>query len=74
MRLCGGIYWPVVWVQVEGTAEVVTLLEAMEPLVDYYRRLGGEHPDWEDYRRAITADRSVLIRMTIERAGPDRQG
>jgi PPOX class probable F420-dependent enzyme len=62
------------WVQIEGTAEVVTLPEAMEPLVDYYRRLAGEHPDWQDYRRAMTADQRVLIRMTIERAGPDRQG
>ena len=62
------------WVQIEGTAEVVTLPEAMEPLVDYYRRLAGEHPDWDDYRRAVTADRRALIRITIERAGPDRQG
>jgi len=58
------------WVQIEGTAEVVTLPEAMEPLVDYYRRLAGEHPDWDDYRRAMTADRRALIRITIERAGP----
>ena len=62
------------WVQIEGTAEVVTLPEAMEPLVDYYRRLAGEHPDWDDYRRAMTADRRALIRITIARAGPDRQG
>ena len=62
------------WVQMEGTAEVVALPEAMEPLVDYYRRLAGEHPDWEDYRRAMIADRRALIRITIERAGPDRQG
>lgn len=62
------------WVQIEGMAEVVTLPEAMEPLVDYYRRLAGEHPDWDDYRRAITADRRALIRITIARAGPDRQG
>jgi len=62
------------WVQIEGMAEVVTLPEAMEPLVDYYRRLAGEHPDWDDYRRAMTADRRALIRITIERAGPDRQG
>ena len=62
------------WVQIEGTAEVVTLPEAMESLVDYYRRLAGEHPDWDDYRRAMTADRRALIRITIERAGPDRQG
>ena len=62
------------WVQMEGTAEIVTLPEAMEPLVDYYRRLAGEHPNWEDYRRAMTADRRALIRITIERAGPDHQG
>ena len=62
------------WVQIEGTAEVVTLPEAMEPLVDYYRRLAGEHPDWDDYRRAMTPDRHALIRITIERAGPHRQG
>jgi PPOX class probable F420-dependent enzyme len=62
------------WIQIEGTAEIVTLPAAMEPLVDYYRRLAGEHPDWDDYRRAMTADRRALIRITIERAGPDRQG
>jgi PPOX class probable F420-dependent enzyme len=62
------------WVQIEGTAEVVTLPEAMEALVDYYRCLAGEHPDWDDYRRAMTADRRALIRVTIERAGPDRHG
>jgi PPOX class probable F420-dependent enzyme len=62
------------WVQIEGTAAIVTLPNAMEPLVDYYRRLAGEHPDWDDYRRAMIADRRALIRITIERAGPDRQG
>jgi len=62
------------WVQIEGTAEILTGLEAVEPLVDYYSRLAGEHPDWEDYRRVMLADRRALIRITIERAGPDRQG
>jgi PPOX class probable F420-dependent enzyme len=62
------------WMQIEGTADVVTLPEAMEPLVDYYRRLAGEHPDWDDYRRAMVQDRRALIRITIERAGPDRKG
>ena len=62
------------WVRIEGTAEVVTFPEAVEPLVDYYRRLAGEHPDWDDYRRAVTADQRVLIQITLERAGPDRQG
>ena len=62
------------WVQMEGTISAVPLPDTMEPLVDYYRRLAGEHPDWDDYRRAMTADRRALIRITIERAGPDRQG
>ena len=62
------------WVQVEGTAEIVSLPDAMELLVDYYRDLSGEHPDWDDYRRAMVADQRCLIRITIERAGPDRQG
>ncbi|MCA1831353.1 MAG: PPOX class F420-dependent oxidoreductase [Actinomycetota bacterium] len=55
------------WARVEGTAEILSLPEAMEPLVDYYRRLAGEHPDWDDYRRAMVRDRRALIRMTIQR-------
>jgi PPOX class probable F420-dependent enzyme len=62
------------WVQVDGEAEVVHLPDAMEPLVDYYRRLSGEHPDWDDYRKAMERDRRVLVRVTITRAGPDVHG
>ena len=53
---------------------MVSLPEAMDGLVDYYRRAAGEHPDWDDYRAAMTRDRRVLIRITAERAGPSRQG
>jgi PPOX class probable F420-dependent enzyme len=59
------------WVQVEGEAEIVHLPEAMELLVDYYRRLAGEHPDWDDYRAAMERDRRVLLRISLTRAGPD---
>ncbi|HEY8218224.1 MAG TPA: PPOX class F420-dependent oxidoreductase [Acidimicrobiia bacterium] len=62
------------WVQVEGRAEIVHLPEALEPLVDYYRSVSGEHPDWDDYRAAMTRDRRVLVRVELDRAGPDRQG
>lgn len=62
------------WVQIDGTAEVVALPDAMEPLVDYYRSVSGEHPDWDEYRAAMTRDRRVILRTTIERAGPDRSG
>jgi PPOX class probable F420-dependent enzyme len=62
------------WLQIDGEAEVVHLPDAMEPLVDYYRRIAGEHPDWDDYRSAMRRDRRVLVRITITRAGPDRHG
>ena len=62
------------WVQVEGPVTVVSLPEAMDGLVAYYRQVSGEHPDWDDYRRAMQAERRVLLRLTVERAGPDRAG
>jgi PPOX class probable F420-dependent enzyme len=62
------------WVQVEGTAEIVHLPEAMEGLVDYYRRVAGEHPDWDDYRAAMERERRVLLRITVTRSGPNRSG
>ncbi|XVV03514.1 PPOX class F420-dependent oxidoreductase [Actinosynnema sp. CA-248983] len=62
------------WVQVEGKAEVVSLPGAMEPLVDLYRRISGEHPDWDDYRAAMVRDKRVVIRVDLDRAGPDRTG
>ncbi len=62
------------WVQVDGEAEVVHLPEAMEPLVDYYRAVAGEHPDWDEYRAAMQRERRVLIRVTLTRAGPDVHG
>ncbi|MBM3222772.1 MAG: PPOX class F420-dependent oxidoreductase [Candidatus Tectomicrobia bacterium] len=62
------------WIQVDGTAEVLELPEAMEPLVEYYRRIEGEHPDWDDYRRAMLRDERVLLRITLAHAGPERQG
>ena len=62
------------WVQLEGTAEIQSLPDAMEPLVDYYRRLSGEHPDWDDYRAAMERDQRCLIRVTVTKAGPNQQG
>jgi len=62
------------WVQVDGTATVVHLPEALDGLVDYYRRVAGEHPDWDDYRNAIKRERRVLVRIELERAGPTRSG
>ena len=62
------------WIQAEGTAEIVHLPEAMDLLVDYYRRVSGEHPDWDDYRSAMVRDLRVIVAITLTRAGPDRSG
>jgi PPOX class probable F420-dependent enzyme len=62
------------WVQAEGTAEVVHLPEAMDLLVEYYRRVSGEHPDWDDYRAAMSRDLRVIVAITLTRAGPTRSG
>ncbi|WP_214416456.1 PPOX class F420-dependent oxidoreductase [Sphaerisporangium fuscum] len=59
------------WIQIDGTAEIVPLPEAMEPLVEYYRSISGEHPDWDDYRAAMERDRRVIVRIDLKRAGPD---
>jgi PPOX class probable F420-dependent enzyme len=62
------------WVQVEGDVEVISLPDAMDLLVEYYRRASGEHPDWDDYRAAMVKERRVIARITITRAGPDVSG
>jgi PPOX class probable F420-dependent enzyme len=67
-----GFYGP--WVQVEGSAEVVSLPDAMDGLVEYYRQVSGEHPDWDDYRAAMQRERRVLLRITPDRAGPNIAG
>jgi PPOX class probable F420-dependent enzyme len=62
------------WAQVEGRAEVVEQPEALELLVDYYRRAAGEHDDWDAYRESMRAERRVLVRFAIERSGPTVAG
>jgi PPOX class probable F420-dependent enzyme len=62
------------WLQVDGSAEIVELPEAMDGLVAYYRAAAGEHPDWDEYKAAMVREQRVLVRITIERAGPDRSG
>jgi PPOX class probable F420-dependent enzyme len=62
------------WIQVEGRADIVSLPAALDGLVDYYRRVAGEHENWDDYRAAMQRERRVLLRVTLDRAGPDRAG
>ena len=62
------------WAQIDGTAEIVSLPEAMDLLVELYRKVAGEHPDWDEYRQAMVSEQRCIIRITIERAGPNRRG
>jgi PPOX class probable F420-dependent enzyme len=62
------------WVQVDGTAEVLDVPEAIEPLVDYYRSISGEHPDWPGYREAMARQGKSLLRVTPVRWGPVATG
>lgn len=62
------------WVQVDGTAEVLDMPEAEDALVEYFRCISGEHPDWEEYRAAMRAQGKSLIRITVERWGPVATG
>ncbi|GAA4901686.1 PPOX class F420-dependent oxidoreductase [Streptomonospora salina] len=62
------------WVQVYGTAEVLAGEDAVEPLVEYFRAISGEHPDWDEYRGAMRTQGKALLRITPERWGPVATG
>lgn len=63
--------WFGAWSHVDGTAVVRPLPDSLELLVEYYRRIAGEHEDWDDYRAAMIREQRVLLEIAIERvAGP----
>jgi PPOX class probable F420-dependent enzyme len=67
-----GFYGP--WAQIDGDAEILSMPEALDGLIEYYRGISGEHPDWDDYRRAMQEERRVLIRVSFDKVGPTRFG
>ena len=62
------------WVQVDGPAELLELPDALEPLVDYFRCISGEHPNWDEYRQAMVDQGKCLIRITPEHWSPVATG
>lgn len=66
--------WDGPYVQVDGTAEVLDMPAALDGLVDYFRCISGEHPDWAEYRAAMVRQDKSLIRITIDRWGPIATG
>lgn len=70
--LSDGFFGP--WAQIGGTAQIIRLPEALDTLVEYYRQISGEHPDWDDYRAAMVREQRCVIRLTPATAGPERSG
>ncbi|HEY3505927.1 MAG TPA: PPOX class F420-dependent oxidoreductase [Actinocatenispora sp.] len=62
------------YVQLDGTAEVLDLPDAIEDMVEYYRCIAGEHPDWDEYRAAMLRQGKCLIRVTVDDWGPVASG
>ena len=62
------------WVQVDGTCEVLDAPESVEPLVEYFRSISGEHPDWDEYRQAMLDQGKSILRITPTRWGPVATG
>jgi PPOX class probable F420-dependent enzyme len=62
------------WVQLAGAASVVDLPEALDGLVEYFRSISGEHPDWDEYRQAMVTQGKVLLKIEIQRWGPISKG
>ncbi|MFC8237959.1 PPOX class F420-dependent oxidoreductase [Streptomyces sp. NPDC057284] len=66
--------WDGAWVQIDGSAEVIDAPDSVEPLVEYFRNISGEHPDWDEYRAAMVKQGKSIIRITPERWGPIATG
>ncbi|MDA3630505.1 PPOX class F420-dependent oxidoreductase [Saccharopolyspora sp. WRP15-2] len=66
--------WNGAWVQIDGTAEVIDAPDSVKPLVEYFRNISGEHPDWDEYREAMRKQGKSLIRVTPERWSPIATG
>lgn len=66
--------WNGPWVQIDGTCEVLDMPAALQPLVDYFRSISGEHPDWNEYRQAMMDQGKSLLRITPTQWSPIATG
>lgn len=66
--------WDGPWVQVDGEAEVLHVPQAEDGLVDYFRVISGEHPDFDEYRAAMRVQDKSLLRITPTRWSPVATG
>ncbi len=66
--------WNGEWVQIDGSAEIIDAVEDVEPFVEYFRNISGEHSDWDEYRQAMRDQGKSLLRITPTRWGPVATG
>ena len=66
--------WDGPYVHLDGTAEVLDMPEALDGLVEYFRCIAGEHPDWDEYRAAMVRQDKSLLRVSIDHWGPIATG
>ena len=62
------------WIHIAATVEIVSMPDALEPLIAYYREVVGEHADWDDYAEAMRREQRVLLRLTPTAIGPTVRG
>lgn len=62
------------YVQIQGTAQIIPLPQAMDLLIDWHRQLKGEHPNWDEYRETMREEQRVIVRINIEKVGPNKRG
>lgn len=70
MLIFGEQYSGSKFVQIHGTAELIELPQAMDTLIYWYKQVRGEHKNWDDYKKQMQDENRVIIRVTIEKVGP----
>jgi PPOX class probable F420-dependent enzyme len=62
------------WIQVSADVEILSMPEALDSLVAYYRVVAGEHSNWDEYKAAMESEQRVLLRLIPTAVGPNVSG
>ena len=70
MLIFGEQYSGSKFVQIHGTAELIELPAAMDTLIYWYKQVRGEHKNWDEYKQQMADEKRVILRVKIEKVGP----
>jgi PPOX class probable F420-dependent enzyme len=70
MLIFGEQYSGSKFVQIHGAAEIIEQPAAMAMLIFWYKQVRGEHKNWEEYKKRMADEKRVIIRVNIEKVGP----